>query len=79
MNSNNNFGGVKIAEVNSTCGAGCGYLGATGIEMLKGHSDRMYSFARDSNEYDRELFYEFGPNFWYYGSQLAYKDAAIDR
>jgi serralysin len=36
---------TTIAEVNSTCGAGCGYLGFTGIEMLKAYSDRMYNYV----------------------------------
>jgi len=63
---------VTIADVASTCGAGCGYLGATGIEMLNAYTDRMYSYALN-NQYDQELFYECGRNFWFYGNQLAYK------
>lgn len=63
---------VTIADVDNTCGAGCGYLGFTGIEMLNAYTDRMYSYALQ-NRYDQELFYECGRNFWFYGDQLAYK------
>jgi hypothetical protein len=31
----------------------------------------MYTYARN-NQYDQELFYECGRNFWFYGNQLAY-------
>jgi len=62
---------VTIADVASTCGAGCGYLGFTGIEMLNSYTDRMYNYAL-TNQYDQELFYECGRNFWFYGQQLAY-------
>ena len=67
-----------IAEVASTCGAGCGYLGYTGIEMLKDYSDRMYNYILTDNQYDQELFYEFGRNFWFYGGQLAYANPNVD-
>jgi hypothetical protein len=63
---------VTIADVATTCGAGCGYIGTTGIEMLNSYADAMYSYAL-VNTYDQELFYECGRNFWYYGNQLAYK------
>ncbi len=62
-----------IADVATTCGAGCGYLGYTGIEMQNTYTDRMYNYILQNNEYDQELFYEFGRNFWFYGNQLAYK------
>lgn len=64
---------TTIADVATTCGAGCGYLGFTGVEMQNVYTDRMYNFILQNNEYDQELFYEFGRNFWFYGDQLAYK------
>lgn len=63
-----------IADVASTCGAGCGYLGATGIELQNTYFDVMYNAINNNNEYDQVAFYEFGRNFWFYGDQLAYKE-----
>lgn len=63
-----------IADVLSTCGAGCGYLGATGIELQNTYFDIMYTGIYNSKEYDQSNFYEFGRNFWFYSAQLAYKE-----
>jgi len=65
---------TTIADVPSTCGAGCGYLGFTGIEMQNDYFDIMYYAINNNNEYDQEDFYEFGRNFWFYGDKLAYKE-----
>jgi len=64
---------TTIADVPATCGAGCGYLGFTGIEMQNTYFDVMYNAINNNNQYDQEVFYEFGRNFWFYGPQLAYK------
>ncbi len=64
---------TTIADVASTCGAGCGYLGATGIELQNTYFDIMYNAINNNNQYDQTVFYEFGRNFWFYGNQLAYK------
>lgn len=66
-------GRSTIARVDSTCGAGCGYLGATGIEMLNNTFDSFYSQLMDSNQYDQVPFYELGRNFWFYSEKLEYK------
>lgn len=63
-----------IADVPSTCGAGCSYIGATGIEILNTYFDIMYNAINSSNQYDQVNFYEFGRNFWFYSSQLQYKN-----
>jgi PKD repeat protein len=62
-----------IADVAATCGAGCGYLGATGIEILNANFDIIYNGILTRNQFDQVPFYEFGRNFWFYGDQLAYK------
>ena len=65
----------------TTCGAGCGYLGFTGIEFLPdffgsnldgGMSwvDGVYDAMADRGEVTAILFYEMGRNFWFYGDQL---------
>ncbi|UOG77425.1 PKD domain-containing protein (plasmid) [Hymenobacter tibetensis] len=64
---------TTIADVATTCGAGCGYLGATGIELQNTYFDLTYNAINATNQYDQILFYEFGRNFWFYGGKLAYK------
>ena len=66
-------GRATIADVPSTCGAGCGYLGFTGIEIQNSYFDVGYNAIHLNNQFDQVLFYEFGRNFWFYGNQLAYK------
>ncbi|MFP4156775.1 MAG: DUF2341 domain-containing protein [Opitutales bacterium] len=63
-----------IAEVpdGTTCGAGCGFLGATGIELTQSAFTDLYEGVRDHNEYDQAAFYEMGRNFWFYGDELSY-------
>lgn len=68
-------GRSTIAEVDTTCGAACGYLGATGIEIAPPYFDLLYTQVRDSDEWDQVLFYEFGRNFWFYGDKVEYKGA----
>ena len=63
-------GRVTIAEVTNTCGAGCGMLGATGIELIPACFGELYDGVARHNEYDQALPYEFGRNFWFYRSQL---------
>jgi hypothetical protein len=60
-----------IADVPATCGAGCSYIGFTGIEMLNTYFDIMYNGIDNNNQYDQVDFYEFGRNFWFYSPQLA--------
>jgi hypothetical protein len=62
-----------IADVASTCGAGCGFLGWTGIEIQNAFFDTGYNAIRNKDQFDQVPFYEFGRNFWFYGDQLAYK------
>jgi hypothetical protein len=66
-------GRVTVAEVQKTCGAGCGYLGATGIELMPDCFRELYDGVAKRNEYDQALPYEFGRNFWFYSPQLAYQ------
>ena len=49
------------------CGAACGYLGATGIEIGQGFFNRLYNGVEKFDQYDQVLFYELGRNFWDYG------------
>jgi serralysin len=67
-----------IAVVNSTCGAGCSYVGFTGTEILNQYFQILYNGVATANQYDQVLFYEFGRNFWFYGSQLDYQSPDVD-
>ena len=66
-------GRVTIADVPYTCGAGCGYLGAHGIELLNEYFDKVYDQISKNGTYSQIPFYEFGRNFWFYSPQLQYK------
>jgi hypothetical protein len=59
-------GRATIAVVPETCGAGCAYLGATGIEILEYVWRELYEGVRDHNQYEPTVFFELGRNFWHY-------------
>jgi Cadherin-like beta sandwich domain/PASTA domain len=67
-----------IAEVTSTCGAGCTYLGATGTEILTTYFETLYNEIACCNLYDQVPFYELGRSFWFWGSQLAFQSPCHD-
>lgn len=70
-------GRSTIAVVNSTCGAGCGYLGFTGIEILRPFFENAYAQLQGEGRHDQILFYELGRNFWFYGDELGTIDAFV--
>ena len=70
-------GKITIADVQKTCGAGCGYLGATGIEADSIYFDQIYNAALTQGLYGSFLFYELGRNFWFYDNKIAYKDPIL--
>lgn len=63
----------EIAEVTSTCGAGCTYLGATGTEILTSYFEAMYQQIAQHNLYDQIPFYELGRSFWFWSPQLQFQ------
>jgi lysophospholipase L1-like esterase len=69
-------GRVTITEIRNTCGAGCGYLGATGIELMPDCFQELYQGVLKHDEIDQALPYEFGRNFWFYSRQLAPRPGA---
>jgi hexosaminidase len=64
-----------VAEVDDSCGAGCGFLGATGVELAGGSFALLYDGVRVSNQYDQVLFYEFGRNFYFYDGKIRYLES----
>ena len=67
-------GRSTIARVDKTCGAACGYIGWTGIEIMNSFFDRFYEDLLSKGEYGQEPFYEFGRNFWFYSDALEYTE-----
>jgi serralysin len=68
----------EIAEVTSTCGAGCTYLGATGTEILKPYFESMYQQIAEHNLYDQIPFYELGRSFWFWSPQMQFQPPDLD-
>lgn len=62
-------GKLTIAQVPTTCGAGCGYVGFNGIEIESGYWRGVMDGIRLRGEFDQIVFYEFGRNFWFYTDQ----------
>jgi hypothetical protein len=62
----------EVAEVSTTCGAGCGNLGATGIEIETSQFEALYRQIAKDNLYDQVPFYELGRNFWFWSPQLEF-------
>jgi hypothetical protein len=61
-----------ISDVPTTCGAGCSYIGATGIELQNTYFDLLYNGVHNSSQFDQVVFYEFGRNFWNLRNKLEY-------
>jgi hypothetical protein len=72
-------GRATVAEVpdGATCGAGCAFLGLTGIELAATTFNTLYEGIRQHGEYDQAVFYELGRNFWFYQSQLGALDPFV--
>ncbi|MDP9226376.1 MAG: hypothetical protein M3P18_21560 [Actinomycetota bacterium] len=67
-------GRTDVAEVSSTCGAGCTYLGGAGTEIQTTYFENGYDEIANHNLYDQVPFYEFGRSFWFWSDQLQYSD-----
>jgi hypothetical protein len=65
-------GKVTIAAVPAaelTCGAGCGYVGATGIELAMFYDHNYPELRRHTNAMPHYVFYEMGRNFYTFGDR----------
>jgi serralysin len=63
----------EVAEVTSTCGAGCTYIGATGTEILTSYFESMYQEIAEHDLYNQIPFYELGRSFWFWSPQLEFQ------
>ena len=63
-------GRSTIALVDRTCGAGCGYVGFTGIEIAPPFFDELLNAVATTDQFTILPFYELGRNFYHYGPQL---------
>ncbi len=65
--------GVTIAVVpdGATCGAGCGNVGAAGIEIMQSFWDTMLAEAKQGRAHQIPL-YELGRNFWTLGGKCEF-------
>lgn len=50
-----------------TCGYGCGYVGATGIEMTNFYGQHLPGLAKDPKNVPHAYFYEMGRNYYTFG------------
>jgi serralysin len=67
-----------VAEVTTTCGAGCTYLGGTGTELQTTAFNNLYNEISCCNQYDQTPFYEFGRSFWFWSNQLQLPSPCTD-
>jgi hypothetical protein len=62
-----------IAEVPKTCGAGCGMIGATGIEMTRSSFAGHLKDLQQDGTIRSLIMWEFGRNFFFYDKQMRYQ------
>jgi hypothetical protein len=67
-------GRTDVAEVSSTCGAGCTFSGGAGTEIQTTYFEYGYNEIANYNLYDQIPFYEFGRSFWFWTDQSQYSD-----
>jgi hypothetical protein len=60
-----------VAEVDKTCGAGCGQVGSSGIELSHDAFKYLYA-AAGRGHVDHLVLYELGRNFWFFQSKLEF-------
>ena len=58
-----------LPKSNLSCGYGCGYVGATGIEASAFYSVDLPNFRSHSDSFQHYYFYEMGRNFFVFGDR----------
>jgi hypothetical protein len=60
---------AAVPDFDFTCGAGCGFIGASGIELAMFYQWNYPALKRDSNAIPHYVFYEMGRNFYTFGDR----------
>ncbi len=60
---------AAVPAGNLTCGAGCGYVGATGIELAMFYDQNYPELRRNANRIPHYVFYEMGRNYYTFGKR----------
>lgn len=60
---------AAVPRASLTCGYGCGYIGATGIEVAGFYADDYPLVTRQTNAFPHYYFYEMGRNFYTFGDR----------
>ena len=60
---------AAVPDADLTCGLGCGYIGATGIELGKFYDDDYPLVVAKTNAFPHYCFYEMGRNFYTFGDR----------
>jgi hypothetical protein len=60
---------AAVPEFEFTCGAGCGYVGASGIELAMFYRWNYAALKRDPHAIPHYVFYEMGRNFFTFGDR----------
>lgn len=58
-----------LPKSNLSCGYGCGYVGATGIEVAGFYNKDWPTFAKSPDAFAHYYFYEMGRNFFVFGNR----------
>lgn len=58
-----------IPKGDLSCGLGCGFIGASGIEVAGFYNSDWPRFTKDSNTFAHYYFYEMGRNFFVFGDR----------
>ncbi|MCC9642483.1 family 20 glycosylhydrolase [Rhodopirellula sp. JC740] len=58
-----------LPQADLSCGHGCGYVGATGIEASAFYSTDLPNFQKDPSSFRHYYFYEMGRNFFVFGDR----------
>lgn len=58
-----------LPQSHLSCGYGCGYVGATGIEASAFYSVDLPNFQQDTSSFQHYYFYEMGRNYFVFGDR----------
>jgi hypothetical protein len=60
---------AAVPAASLTCGTGCGYIGATGIEVAGFYTTDYPLVAKSQNSFPHYYFYEMGRNYYLFGER----------